>query len=60
MLPDCSTRYQAEAAGFRDNHIYEELNLLPEERVLAFHQVPHSEADGLFREWVEKKDKMVY
>ncbi len=56
----CSTRYQAEAIGFKDNHIYEELNLLPEERALSFHQVTHPEAAGLFREWAEKQDKMVY
>ena len=56
----CSTRYQAESAGFRDNHIYEEINHLPEEREMTFHQVPLPEADGLFREWVEKQDKMVY
>ena len=56
----CLTRYQAEAIGFRDNHIYEEINLLPEERAVSFHHVPHSEADGLFMEWAEKKDKMVY
>ncbi len=56
----CSTRYQAEAIGFRDNHIYEEMNLLPEERTLSFHQVTHPEAAGLFREWTEKQDKMPY
>jgi tRNA(Arg) A34 adenosine deaminase TadA len=56
----CSTRYQAEAIGFRDNHIYEEMALLPEERTLSFHQVPHPEAAGLFREWTEKQDKSVY
>ena len=56
----CLTRYQAEAIGFRDNHIYEEMNLLPEERALSFHQVTHPEAARLFREWMEKQDKMAY
>jgi guanine deaminase len=56
----CSTRYEAEAVGFRDNHIYKEMNLLPEERTLSFHQVNHPEAAGLFREWTEKQDKMPY
>jgi tRNA(Arg) A34 adenosine deaminase TadA len=56
----CSNRFQAEAIGFRDNHIYEELNRLPEERALAFQQVAHPESARLFREWAEKQDKMVY
>lgn len=56
----CLTRYQADAIGFRDNHIYEELEKLPEERSLNFHQVSHPDADRLFREWEEKQDKMVY
>jgi guanine deaminase len=56
----CSTRYQAEAIGFKDNHIYEEMNLLPEERELSFIQVPHPDAAGLFREWTEKHDKICY
>lgn len=55
-----STRYQAEAIGFKDNHIYEEMNLMPEERALTFHQVTHPEAMELFREWTEKQDKMPY
>jgi tRNA(Arg) A34 adenosine deaminase TadA len=56
----CSTRYEAEAVGFRDNSIYKEMNLLPKERTLSFHQVNHPEAAGLFREWTEKQDKMPY
>jgi tRNA(Arg) A34 adenosine deaminase TadA len=56
----CSTRYQAEVIGFKDNHIYKEMNLLPEERALSFHQVTHPEAAGLFREWMEKQDKLPY
>ena len=56
----CLTRFQAEDIGFRDNHIYEEMNLLPEERTLSFHQVSHPEAARLFREWTEKQDKMLY
>jgi tRNA(Arg) A34 adenosine deaminase TadA len=56
----CSTRYQAEAIGFKDNHIYEEMNLPPEKRALSFHHVSHHEAGELFREWTEKQDKMPY
>lgn len=54
------SRYQAEAIGFRDNHIYKELNLNPGKRALAFHQVRHPEAEVLFKEWAEKRDKLVY
>jgi len=56
----CSTRYQAEAIGFKDNLIYKEMNLDPEDRALSFHRVTHPEAEGLFREWSEKQDKMPY
>jgi tRNA(Arg) A34 adenosine deaminase TadA len=56
----CSTRFEAEAIGFSDNHIYEELSLQPQERALSFHQVAHPGSGLLFREWAEKQDKMVY
>ena len=52
--------YQAEAIGFKDNLIYKEMNLDPEDRALSFHRVTHPEAEGLFREWSEKQDKMPY
>jgi len=55
-----STRYQAEAIGFKDNHIYEELNLNPSERRIAFVQLDHPKAIELFREWTEKNDKIPY
>ncbi|MEI7895904.1 MAG: nucleoside deaminase [bacterium] len=56
----CSTRLDAESIGFKDNHIYEELNLLPEQRKINFRQVPHPLAVPLFREWAEKTDKTPY
>jgi guanine deaminase len=56
----CSTRYDAAAIGFRDNHIYEELALLPEKRALTFHQVTHPKSTELFREWIEKTDRIRY
>ncbi|MEI7661004.1 MAG: nucleoside deaminase [Bacteroidota bacterium] len=55
-----STRYQAEAIGFKDNHIYEEINLHPSDRRIAFRQVEHPKAAELFREWTEKNDKISY
>jgi tRNA(Arg) A34 adenosine deaminase TadA len=56
----CSTRHDAAAIGFKDNHIYEELNLLPEERKINFSKVQHPMAADIFREWTEKTDKTVY
>ena len=55
-----STRHQAEAIGFKDNHIYEELNLNPSVRRIAFVQLDHPKAIELFREWTEKNDKIPY
>ena len=56
----CSTRHEADAIGFKDNHIYEELNLLPEHRKIDFLQVRHPKAVDLFREWSEKINKILY
>lgn len=56
----CSTRHDAESIGFNDNHIYQELNLPPENRMMKFRQSKHRMADDLFREWTEKKDKVLY
>jgi guanine deaminase len=55
-----STRLDAASIGFRDNHIYEELNLPFKERKISFHQLNHPMADGLLREWSEKQDKRSY
>ncbi|MCX6246020.1 MAG: nucleoside deaminase [Bacteroidetes bacterium] len=56
----CSSRYDAEASGFKDNHIYEEIALAPEQRTIRFQQVGHPQAEELFREWSEKADKIPY
>jgi guanine deaminase len=56
----CSTRHDAASIGFKDNHIYEELNLPPEQRSIDFHHVEHAMASDLFREWTEKTDKTPY
>ncbi|MEI6435854.1 MAG: nucleoside deaminase [Bacteroidota bacterium] len=55
-----STRHQAAEIGFQDNHIYEELSLHPEERKIPFIPVNHDLANQLFREWIEKSDKIPY
>jgi guanine deaminase len=56
----CSTRYDAEAIGFKDNHIYEEIGKVPEGRDLPFHRVQHPQAAQIFEEWKEKEDKQPY
>jgi guanine deaminase len=56
----CSTRHDAASIGFRDNHIYEELNLLPAQRKINFLHVQNPIADDLFGEWAEKTDKTLY
>ena len=55
-----STRLDAEAIGFRDSHIYEELKLSPEQRKISFQKVEHPMAEELFRIWREKEDKKPY
>jgi guanine deaminase len=56
----CSTRHEADAIGFKDNHIYDELNLLPEHRKINFRHVNHPKAIELFTEWTEKTDRIPY
>jgi guanine deaminase len=56
----CSTRYDAEAIGFKDNHIYEEIGREPDKRSLSFHRLQHPKAAMIFTEWKEKEDKRPY
>ena len=56
----CSTRHDAASIGFKDNHINEELNLLPELRKTQFLQVMNPLSVDLFKEWTEKADKIPY
>jgi tRNA(Arg) A34 adenosine deaminase TadA len=56
----CSTRHDAASIGFKDNHIYEELNLVPEKRKIDFLQLELPQSAELFREWTEKTDKTPY
>lgn len=55
-----STRYDAAEIGFRDNHIYGELEQKPEDRTLPFHQIDHPHAGELFKVWTQKIDKIPY
>ena len=60
MVYYSSTRHDAASIGFKDNHIYEELNCEIEKRKIPFQHFHHTKADELFREWSEKIDKIPY
>ena len=60
ILYFCSTRLQAEEIGFKDNHIYNELNLQIADRSIPTKQIEHPMAKELFGEWMEKQDKTAY
>jgi len=55
-----STRHDAASIGFRDNHIYEELNRPMKERKIPFNQLSDPKAAELFAEWSAKQDKIHY
>jgi len=55
-----STRLDAGSIGFRDNHLYEEMNLPLHEREITFRQLNHAKASALFKEWMVKQDKTPY
>jgi guanine deaminase len=56
----CSTRHHAEKIGFKDNHIYNELNLGIAERSIPTEQLDHPKAKKLFSLWMAKTDKTPY
>jgi tRNA(Arg) A34 adenosine deaminase TadA len=55
-----STRHDAAAIGFRDNHIYQELSVPLTERTIPFHHVESPLGVDLFNEWRDKADKVAY
>jgi len=55
-----SSRLDAESIGFRDNHIYNEIDLPPRQRKIPFRQIKHPEAELLLKEWIGKPDKIPY
>ena len=56
----CSTRHHAEEVGFKDNHIYNELNVDIDDRSIPTVQVEHPMAKVLLDEWIQKSDKTPY
>jgi len=54
------SRYDAEIMGFKDNHIYNEINIDHAERNIRFIKVDHSAVKDLMEEWNRKTDKFKY
>ncbi len=55
-----SDRHRAAAAGFSDNHIYEELALDNSKRTITMICGLKEEGDNVLRRWEELPDKMQY
>jgi guanine deaminase len=55
-----NTRVDAAAIGFDDDHIYRELDKPIGDRAVPFIQMALPEARQIFREWLEKTDKIPY
>jgi guanine deaminase len=55
----CS-RYDAAAANFDDSFIYDEISVLPSERIIPMLHLNLSNARQPFEIWAEKLDKVVY
>lgn len=54
------SRYDAELMGFKDNHIYHEINMDQSERNIKFRKVDHPAIKDLMEEWNLKADKFLY
>ncbi len=55
-----SDRYRAAAAGFRDNHIYEELALGNDEKSIEMIRGLKEDGDRVLKKWEELPDKIQY
>lgn len=55
-----NTRGDAAAIGFDDDFIYQQIPLPPEQRAIAMKPLLRDEAQGTFREWAAKVDKVKY
>ena len=54
------SRYDAEQMGFKDNHIYNEININHDERNIRFIKFDHPAVKDLMEEWNRKTDKFQY
>jgi len=55
-----SDRYRAAAAGFSDNHIYEELALDNSKRTITMVRGLTEEGDEVLRRWEDLPDRIQY
>ncbi len=55
-----SNRYDAAAAGFDDNFIYDEFEKQPQQRNLAMNQIRLASAQKPFDLWRSQQDKVLY
>ena len=55
-----NTRSDAAAIGFDDDHIYRELDKPIDGRAVPFIHLQSDEARQIFKEWLEKADKIPY
>ena len=55
-----NTKTNAKEIGFSDSFIYNELNLLPDERTIDMKQLLPEEAIRAFEAWTNKEDKIRY
>lgn len=55
-----ASRKDAAEAGFADDFIYDEVNLAPEERSIAFVKMNRPTATKSFREWNENEQRVDY
>jgi len=55
-----NTRSDAAAIGFDDDHIYREFDKPIDDRAVPFIRLGSEEARQIFREWLEKPDKIPY
>jgi guanine deaminase len=55
-----ATRHDAAAAGFADEHLYEEIGRLPANRDIPFTRIPLPQATAAFAEFNEMPDKLIY
>jgi tRNA(Arg) A34 adenosine deaminase TadA len=55
-----NTRGDAAAIGFDDDFIYQQIPLPPERRAIDMKLILRDEAQGAFKEWMTKADKVKY
>ena len=55
-----NTRTDAAAIGFDDDFIYQQVPLPPEQRAIKMQLFLRDEAQGAFKEWAAKSDKVRY